>query len=202
MDWNYWRDRVHKTAVEHGFYDKPVPFEQIISLIHSELSEALEEMRTGNPAAYVMRHAYESAENGICDTSSTKITDVEGWKTNEKPCGVAVELTDAIIRILDYFGYANIDASEIEPMVYEDEDDDGEIVTVEKTPMYIIADAHSLVSAAWKERNSKFGITCELTDAAGACMTLIEQLGCNVEELIKIKSEYNESRPPKHGKAF
>ena len=36
---------VHETAVQHGWWDKPPEFGTLIALCHSELSEALEELR-------------------------------------------------------------------------------------------------------------------------------------------------------------
>lgn len=78
--------RAHENAVRHGFWDKPPEFGTAIALIHSELSEALEEHREGKNAYYV--------ENG-------------------KPEGYAVELADAVIRIADLCGALGIDLEEV-----------------------------------------------------------------------------------------
>ena len=96
---------IHKNAKEHGWWDEERTFGDIIALCHSELSEALEEYRDGNkirpgePAPMI----YYSG-GGYVATSTTL--------TCKKPEGIAVELADCIIRILDYCGHAGIDIAE------------------------------------------------------------------------------------------
>lgn len=43
--------RLHETAVEKGWWDKPRNDAELIALMHSELSEALEGLRKDNPAS-------------------------------------------------------------------------------------------------------------------------------------------------------
>lgn len=77
--------QIHQNAVEHGWWDEPRTFGEIIALCHSELSEALEEYRNRRLPTEVY------------------------IGNNGKPEGIPIELADAIIRILDYCGYAGID---------------------------------------------------------------------------------------------
>lgn len=83
---NYWEKVVHQNAVKHGFWDEKPSFAEIVALCHSELSEALEADRAGEPLIYCK---------------------------NDKPEGKAVELADCIIRILDWMGSENIDAEDV-----------------------------------------------------------------------------------------
>jgi len=71
----------HKTAVEHGWWEKEPDFGTLIALCHSELSEALEEYRRGlDPKEF-----YSPAG------------------------GIPFELADVVIRVFDMCGHYGID---------------------------------------------------------------------------------------------
>lgn len=72
----------HENAKEKGWWDEDRSPLEIHALIHSEISEATEEVRDGMPSFYMS----SMGDNPI-----------------EKPEGEAIELVDAIIRIADYF---------------------------------------------------------------------------------------------------
>lgn len=81
---NDWARRIHENAVAHGWWetgDRPLP--EILMLCVTELAEAMEEYRNGKPLIY-------DGEDG-------------------KPEGIAVEMIDCIIRILDWMGHNNVD---------------------------------------------------------------------------------------------
>jgi len=74
---------VHRLAIEKGWYETERTIPELLCLIHSEISEALEEYRNGNDKFRI--------EDG------------------GKPSGLPIELADAIIRICDMAEYLGFD---------------------------------------------------------------------------------------------
>jgi NTP pyrophosphatase (non-canonical NTP hydrolase) len=75
------QEAVHRTAVEHGWWDRERPIGEVLMLIVTELAEAMEAYREGN-------HASEK---------------VPAFSKLEE------ELADAMIRILDFAGGESLD---------------------------------------------------------------------------------------------
>lgn len=100
---------IHQTAVDHGWWDEIRSFPEIVALCHSELSEALEEFRNNRPLLYFVIDTLQQ-DGQVIPEIRTDYGDSN--YDGEKPEGVAVELADCVIRILDYCGYAGIDIME------------------------------------------------------------------------------------------
>ena len=94
-----WARAIHENAVAHGWWvkssadagescadsDRPLP--EILMLCVCELAESMEEYRNGKPLIY-------DGEDG-------------------KPEGIAVEMVDCMIRILDWMGHNGVDVDEL-----------------------------------------------------------------------------------------
>ena len=105
MKLNELRDRAYQNAKDKGFHDDSALFGDKIALMHSELSEALEEYRNG--------HAVDEIYYKEGEWHSYPEGKISGQKTANKPEGIPVELADVIIRILDFCGKYNIDIENV-----------------------------------------------------------------------------------------
>lgn len=100
MSLNELAKEAHQIAVEHGWWDPEPTFGELVALMHSDLSEALEEYRAGRPMVYFM------------DVNGFVVSDMSE-RRGEKLEGIAVEMADCIIRILDWAGKEGLDMDAI-----------------------------------------------------------------------------------------
>ena len=82
--WQTMAEDVHTIAVNHGWWEQDRGAAEVIALIHSELSEALEYARHGDgPSDHIPEYT-----------------------------GVEEELADAVIRIMDYAAHQGLRVAE------------------------------------------------------------------------------------------
>lgn len=131
------RDEALRIAVEHGFTGATVG--EDIALMHSELSEALEDHRTGKAPNEVWYETQRKDKNGRDEPDvyelQTRVWPKEnlradgtvpnghyGAGTLPKPCGIPSELADVVIRVLHFCGKHKIDleTAVAEKMAYND----------------------------------------------------------------------------------
>lgn len=88
MDLQRIQDQVGMIVRDKGFRDLPTTTGDRIALMHSELSEALEEIRAGH-------------------------SEKDLYEVNGKPEGYLVELADVVIRVLDEFDRLGASAEDV-----------------------------------------------------------------------------------------
>lgn len=104
--------KVNQTAHTKGWWLLQRTFGDIIALIHSELSEALEEHREGHRPQYVYLDDMRGRVKEWANPDDMDWLYVQAQAENGfKPEGISIELADTLIRILDYAAEAGIDIS-------------------------------------------------------------------------------------------
>lgn len=190
MKLNKFAQAVHENAVKHGWWDEERTFGEIIALCHSELSEALEELRTNRPMMYFV------------ETNGFVVTDMSERK-DEKPEGVAIELADCIIRVLDYFGKEELDVDALmqEAMKAVMCDVPGRIYAA--TLGDCISRWHLLLSlayACWCKASGTHASALRMARCVCEILAWGKVTdGVDFEMILDIKHEYNKTRPYRHG---
>lgn len=201
LDLNQFMQDVHQNAVAHGWWEKERSAGTIRSLIHAELSEALEEYRANRPMVW---HACPY-HPGACENQ--QVHDDNGLHcevctpSSRKPEGIAVELMDAVIRIFDYLaklGEVIPDSMSTAKKLAnwaldEYQDDQGRDVLKLDLPDLVDL-VHDEVSLSSLLHDVSYLIT-----ASGLMMAWVYKQNKDPVEILLEKHEYNKTRPYKHG---
>ena len=229
MNINELARELHANAVAHGWWDEEPDDATHLALIHSEWSEAGQEARAGRPLVYRMCSdcklgpcgvepkqdpqriggSAEGATSGCRFRSEAQETGprscdaAESRGAADKPEGIAVELIDGVIRILDWFAH---DGVRIQANQGTDRTEDFESLAdlgaeagllIPPDAPTLITCLHSLTSQAWQE-DDRFA----LVTAASMALNWIRMQGIDPLEVLLAKHEYNKTRKYRHGKRF
>lgn len=185
MDFSTFAKEVYQTAAAHGWHEQKRPAYEVIALIHSEWLEALEEARAGRPLVWYA----VNCDCVICKNRPVMHNEIcEGYECNEnhKPEGIAVELIDGCLRILDWLGETG------EPF---------EIDYAYANPLplpALVAMLHGFTSSALDE-TAQWIDAAWLEEAMDAALSWIAAQGLNPEEILIRKHAYNQRRAYRHG---
>lgn len=189
LDMNEFAKEVHTVSVEHGWWEgaENNDIDTKIALIHAEWSEALEEYRAGRPMVW-----YKCREGGevapVC-VENACLEWVHGdcivCSRNPKPEGIAVELVDGVIRILDLMAAKDMDFAQA-----------GYICGGKRTLPQLVAVLHYATAMSGPEDDDA---ASWLISCIEAVREWLEDQGVGMDELMRIKHEYNKTRPYRHG---
>ena len=204
MNINEFAREVHQNAVEHGWWDGKRSKQEILALIHSEWSEALEEFRNDRPMHYmVCKNCGEPCMKAGCGDyiapgGSVSRAECVLGDLDPKPEGIAVELIDGCIRILDFLANEGI----VVRHGYQITKTQGmALPQLIATLHYNTASVQNDIctDGEWVDCNDLRAVSEWLSSCISEVFDWIRGEGFEPEELMLEKHAYNKTRPYKHG---
>ena len=180
----------HAIAKEKGSWDEECTFSHgdLIAVVHSELSEALEAYR----------------ERGLESWSSRAELAILGEE--RKPEGVAFELADVVIRVADMAEWYGVDLSNlpVSRHYWEEHSPISRHYWEDHSPITLNADwsfgdwiciIHRLVAlVSWRASGLR-----KLAQVVRAVQQMAAHYGIDLDAAIEAKMEYNRGRSYRHG---
>ena len=190
---NKFAQEVHAVAVEHGWWEgeENNDIDTKIALIHAEWSEALEEYRAGRPMVW-FECTYDGSvcsEDVVCDHLVGD--DCDCGNRYDKPEGIAVELVDGVIRILDLMAAKGMHA-------YFESCGTGTVLSLPQLVKYLHY-ATAEAGCELEELGTQRRAECWLRNCLAAVREWLEDQGVDMDEVLRLKHEYNKTRPYRHG---
>jgi len=188
---------VHNIAKSKGWWEKPIKIEDLILLSNCELCEAVEELRKDHSP----NHVYYSGK-----------MEPDGTVTNNKPEGFPIEISDMMIRVFDYLGYiCEIKGAYNWNEIYFYSFDEIIENNFEETFKKVL-DIYTLDERYHGDINQKlyylgkelFKVEKyqDLIKVIILILNLDYRFTLDLEGAMKIKIEFNRTRPYRHGKRF
>ena len=186
----------HSIAKDHGWWDEERSFGDLIALVHSELSEALEAYRERELEAYTPPDDVIGQPGKLGTTRQPHpFPGVGGYvnvKVSTKPEGVASELADVVIRVADMAEWHRIDLEDLVGQVRNNYSLSGSFGTN-------IAEAHYLLAIAWDEYQCGGRWPHHLGLVTAYIFRMAAHYGIDLDAAIAAKMEHNRTRSYRHG---
>ena len=196
FDINKFAQEVHANAVEKGWWNPAPDFATFIALCHAELSEALEEYRNGRPMVYYWCEGSELNNEGCwCEHPDTadcvSLPQKEACEyRSAKPEGIAVELADCVIRMLDWCAAKGVD------ITATDDWWSGRLIKLAGFELpKLIAELHFAIGDVYENENC----TSSYPEIIRAIQTWLAARDIDLWEVARLKHEYNKTRSYRHG---
>lgn len=186
MNLNELRDRAYKTACEHGFHEKELSNEHFLCLIIAELMEAVEADRKGKHADVARFNKWQ-----MCCPSFSEDTQMRWFEEDFRAYikdSVEDEISDVVIRLLDFAGFREIDLDDYNYVGRDTEDYSEKSFT----------EAMFCITRYLTDRYYAPRLAVVLNEIFAFCGDRDIDLMWHVEQ----KMRYNELRCYKHGKAY
>ena len=179
MDLVELQKEAHAIAKDHGWWDEERTFGDLIALVHSELSEALEAYR-------------------VCGIVDCPHEHTEG-------AGITSELADVVIRVADMAEWLKVDLAQAR----EEDEDLGEAKqaylehrlsgNLDSFGEWIAAIHEDVVDAGYHQRNRGDNLDAHLVSVIWMVQEMAAHYGIDLDAAIEAKMEYNRTRPYRHG---
>ncbi|MFD0710609.1 hypothetical protein [Paenibacillus sp. GCM10027626] len=194
----------HKNAVSKGWWQEERTYGELIALVHSEVSEALEDFRNRKKPDEVW-YEKESDNDRVAYHAGYQVT------PEYKPCGIPSELADICIRIFDIAGkygwggamqedWDEVFKPEIEKGFEHLKNETEDWFADSSLPgqLSFVHEQLSDSSKAFREYHPGYSQECLI----GVLMTvwyISEDNGIDLDKAIAEKMAYNATRDVRHG---
>ncbi len=182
---------IHEQSVAHGWWENGDLIEKL-TMIHSEISEAVDEYRNARPMVYVPDLVSDDEAVPRYETDWAKFD-------GRKPEGIAVELADMCIRIFDLMAHCGCeDVLQVTDLLLLGG-------RMERSLPHLAAELHDDVSGAYRamrvltSEQVQADDTIDLVDAVYLIADWLRNRKINLWDVMRLKHEYNKTRAYRHG---
>lgn len=194
IKWNELAEQIFKNNTDKGWWSTPRTKDEILMLVITEIAEATEEVRKGTPDLY-----FGIITPPPWDTGPPNSYLMEPKMGRTKPEGESVEIVDAIIRMLDFSFSLKIDVDEamtvsyliVDPIWFEGRSS----LSVHFSLCNEIVKLFNLISGI----GDRDDIAIKIGDFMQLATKYCESRKWDLEKVLKMKMEYNSTRPHRHG---